>query len=280
MILLATNPAITQTPEFGQKYKVKVGNHMQYEYTKVLYHNKRYFPAVITLVNGSTIPINITTGIFFTESVTLIDISTDPSYPLVYLQAKFSIPGKGAYVENQTLVLVTSFLIMAFDNKTIVNQFVTYSNEANNGTVLFKADNTFIYYQSNFTFGTFFSCAYNWHTGWMDYSDYKYINEDNTTTEIKIDRYNGDFVLTVNQGFLLVFLIVIPIILSVLELISWKKYKKEERIEPRTGKQQSYISYVKQTVKMKKNPQKRKPNISIDKSLKTIEDILKELDMD
>ena len=125
--------------------------------------------------------------------------------------------------------------------------------------------------------GSYIQTTYDWHTGWLNHEYYKNIINNKTITDLRINIYDGELIQTVIRGTFLVSVVIAPIGLAGLVFVSWRKYKKEVKAGKRTGKEQSYIVYVRENIQKVKNNRKRTKTIgSIDKSLETIEEILKE----
>ena len=175
---------ISQDP-YGQYYTVKKGDSMDYNYTFINYNHKNYYSGQLDLVNNAVIDVNLTVGTIISVKVTEINTSNDGN-DKVYTQNAYLIPHRPTYVINPSPF--TTFLIKAFDNKSMLDEFVTqfsyYSSDDKYLTEILNSNSS----NSDLILNTEYS--YNWHTGWLEYSVVKdfFSSNGSLLNEVRVQR--------------------------------------------------------------------------------------------
>ena len=214
--------AQTTQPTFDQSYKANVGDNMQYEYTKVIFNNESYLASSFLLENGTVIRINVTAGTLLAVKVTTINSTTNSIYKTAYTQETLTVPEKGTFTGKEYYAGI--FLRQAYDNRSMVDNYVSYINETSN--IRAYADDTILTYESrnygNNTGGISFQYVWNWHTGWLNHYSYEIIQNNKKTEDLRIDIYGDGLAQTIIQGTIPVSVNVIPIGIGGLVLFSWK----------------------------------------------------------
>lgn len=186
-------PVYSQT-KFNSTYMANIGDSMTYEYTIVQVPKSFQPGGIVTLANNTGISYNITKGLEFTVKV---DHKNSPNN--ISIDELYNIPNKGILVSKP--IIPKTFIIPAFDNSSMVSDYINYQN-------LFSNSTNFIYstYNSYTISGDYLSktinttenlCSppgctpafylndsailkWNWKTGWLDQSDEKVILPNDT----------------------------------------------------------------------------------------------------
>lgn len=283
---------VTQTSDFnnyGATYKVHIGDTMSYKYTKIDFNGSNYLTNYLPLTNGESVEVNVTQGSTIKVQVTNIN-ETDiyvylpnGSYSYqpvqtVYIQSTYYISGK-TYIAPETYG--STIIFPAFDNRTIVDKYVTYMNEMNSNNsnglgLVYHADNSLIYGEQNYN-GVYQGLAYDWHSGWLQYLEYKI----GTSTDLRVDIVGSSDLLnsllsnSIVTNFMYAFVIGSPMAIGAFFMYSFMNYKKSSSRTVSNASKSSFSSYVKNNVKRKRVTKTNQPP-QVEKSLNIIEDILNE----
>ncbi len=157
-----------------------------------------------------------------------------------------------------------AFLYPSFPNKTMAK---SYFSNLTNGTIDIKGNYvTLSQTSSQYPYDVSIT-RINWKTGWLQ--------EELINGNLAIEIVSPSFIDSLTSN-LIILAIGSSIILISAFVILTIKYKRFKTHNQRTGKNISFIYYIKRLVKLQKNSTGHSKKIDIDKSLHTLEEIINE----
>lgn len=269
--------------DYATKYSVKIGDSMQYRYSRIIVSGFNYFNSSIFLPNGTDQIVKITQGTLLT--ITIKNVSITPTMN-VQANETFLTPNGQTYHSERITGL---FVLPSFDNQSIVNEYVNAINKQNNYNPNqgYSCDNTFLYLHSYGSYPTTpsnglsvnitdsYNLAINWHTGWLENQDFSFKYSNGTIlSSIRIDRVsNNQLDQILNTGMNLT-LFILPISIIALVIFAFVSYKRNNKTNLTNSSNDSFSHYLATNFK-KQKPNSRSKATQVDHSLEIIEDILK-----
>ena len=150
---------------------------MQYIYDVVNEEGYSYFYYPLILENRSFVDVNITKGTILTT--TIMDKNGTSSNQNLYIKNDFSLPGIYSY-SGKTYENLNS-LIPAFDTQSKVLNYITELYSKNNFSdnkifnITYSVNETYLFLNIKISGIVLYSNLYqlfNWHNGWMQFSNY------------------------------------------------------------------------------------------------------------
>ena len=174
------NQVVSQTPIFpsnDSNYRVSIGDKMQYIYDIVNENGYSYFYYPLILENKTIVDVNITKGTILTT--TIMDKNGTSSGQNLYIKNDFSLPGKYSY-SGKTYENLNS-LIPTFDSQSQIHSYISelYSNNNFSSNrivnISYSLNDTYLILNMKISGIVLYSNLYqlfNWHNGWMQFSNY------------------------------------------------------------------------------------------------------------
>lgn len=303
LILSFTYQIKAQSVPYASSYKVHKGDSMTYQFTKVQNKSNDYYANLLPLQNGTFITIKVTQGTKMVVKIADINETTGPNYTSngtivqnmtfqqVYCQEIYYI-GSKQYVtqvyQNQI------FIMEAFDNMSMVNNYVYYMNSINSQNqpyypiYNFSANSNYLIINENLTnlngpnnnYTYYSNLVYNWKTGWLQSLYEKEYNGSEILFDLELalvankdnNILNDSINMLSKDGFYII-LFGITVAIGGLFIYTWIGYKKSKSLT--TTSKSSFSSYIKTNIRKKRSKQNAtQPELG--KSLNIIEEILNE----
>lgn len=284
----STQAQILSPRDFGAKYTVYQGEIKQYTYSKVQNYGKDYI-GVLYLDSKGNIEntINISQGIVFTVVITNITTSRPQTFSF---NATISTPNGSIQIFPEFFPF--GIIYYSFPNRSALNSYInnTLNVIFNTNTLSFKTDDNFLYV--TISSGSSYSIRkYNWHTGWLQYSEDKISVKSNNSVvyDVKVELGSNNFLSNFFNSNLNSILFGLPLAGGGILTLAFINFKRNNKSRLNNDNSQSFLSYIKSDFKkhrdgINKNSIRnhnnsnynRESSSDINKFLTIIEDILKE----
>lgn len=274
---------------FNGSYKVKVGDSNQFNIETVRLGNLDYARSSIHLPNGTSIPFNITKGVYIIIEVVELNssFSTISSAP-VLVNESFFIPGKGLL--GTTTQPASLFIYPGFDSysdalsyfKQDSSSFQMYNFSQNENLIIIstKSSTSSSSSSSTLILTSQITYIYNWKTGWLESEHFlSQLSNGTILTELFIQRYSSDVINTIlNYSYSIIELsslglfVAIPVFFG----LSYRSFLKQYRLSNTSHTDQSFSKYFSNKFRYNKKAKQHTTISETDKALQTIESILNE----